>query len=205
MKRAVSAALVAATAVVAAGCGGARTPESVALNQARESGGTQAQAVRAERWRLANGDPVDVVLVRARFCGTRNGYTAPKIHGRCLPQIVYFATEVGRKGGFQSFLQHGAAHLTAHARKAQPLLHIFPDFPGLLVRCTIPRRVGGTVAGVCESQVTGDHEVSFLEHWPLSQPEGHRNTAGWIVTLDARDHVVGVRSTGATPPQASGL
>jgi hypothetical protein len=62
-----------------------------------------------ERRRIANGDAVDVVLVRARFCGTKNGFTAPKIHGRCVPQEVYFVTQPGKKGGFVDFLAHGDA------------------------------------------------------------------------------------------------
>src|SRR5262249_39776778 len=100
MKNAVLAAFLAAVALGAAGCGGTRAA-SVAVDQARESGGTQARAIRVEHWRLSNGDPVDVVLVRARFCGTSNGFTAPKINGRCVPQEVAFATQPGKKGGFQ--------------------------------------------------------------------------------------------------------
>ena len=69
------AASLVALAVGAAGCGGT-TPISAALHDARDAGGAQPHAVRAERWRISNGDPVDVVLVRARFCGTGNGFTA---------------------------------------------------------------------------------------------------------------------------------
>jgi len=203
MKRAVSAALVAATAVVAAGCGSTTTASSVALNQARENGGTEASAVRVERRRISNGDVVDVVLVRAKFCGGKgNGVTMPKIHGRCVPTVVYFATQPGHKGGFASFLVHGDARRTAEARKARAAFRIFPDFPGLLVRCKIPRGGGGTVAGLCESKLTGNRAISFLEHWPLSKPVGHRSTAGWIVTF-AGGRVAGVQPTGSTPPQAT--
>jgi len=180
------------------------TAAGVALNQAHESGGTEARAVHTERWRLANGDAVDVVLVRARFCGPKsgNGVTMPKVHGRCVPSVVYFATRPGRKGGFANFLGHGAAHMTAEAQKARATFRIFPDVPDLLVRCTIPRAGGGTVAGLCESKLYRSRGIEFLEHWPLSRPAGHRNTAGWVVTLDHSNRVVGVRSTGSTPPQA---
>jgi len=203
MKRAVSAALVAATTLVAAGCGNTTTASGVALNQAREYGGTGANAVRVERWRISNGDAVDVVLVRAKFCGgTGNGVTMPKIHGRCVPTVVYFATQPGHKGGVSGFLVHGDARRTAEARKARAAFRIFPDFPGLLVRCKIPRSGGGTVAGPCESKLTGNRAISFLEHWPLSKPVGHHNTADWVVTLDG-GRVAGVQLTGATPPQAT--
>jgi hypothetical protein len=203
MKRAVSAALVAATAVTAAGCGSGTTPSSVALNQARESGGTEARALRVERWRIANGDPVDVVLVRAKFCGgTGNGFTAPKVHGRCVPQEVYFATQPGRKGGFADFLAHGDAQKAVAAWKARPSFRIFPRFPGLLVRCKIPRGGGGKVRGLCEAKLYGDAGIAFLEHWPLSKPTGQRNTAGWVVTLDRHNRVVSVQKTGSTPPQS---
>jgi len=126
---AVSAALLTATALDAAGCGGTTTPATVAVRQARASGGTQARAVWVERWRIANGDAVDVVLVRARFCGTDNGFTAPKIHGRCVPQEVYFATQPGKKGGFSDFLAHGDARKAAAAWKARPTFRILPEVP----------------------------------------------------------------------------
>jgi hypothetical protein len=204
MKFAVSAAMIGVTAVAAAGCGGTSTASGVALNQAREYGGTEASPVRVERWQISNGDAVDVVLVRAKFCGgTGNGATMPKIHGRCVPTVVYFATQPGHKGGFAGFLVHGDARRTAEARKARAAFRIFPDFPGLLVRCKIPRGGGGTVAGLCESKLTGSRAISFLEHWPLSKPVGHRNTAGWIVTLDGGGRVAGVQPTGSTPPQAT--
>jgi hypothetical protein len=201
MRRAFAAASLAATAFAAAGCGAA-TPATVAVRQARDSGGTEARALRVERWRIANGDAVDVVLVRARFCGTKNGFTAPKIHGRCVPQEVYFATRPGAKGGFADFLAHGDAQRAAAAWKARRTFRIFPDFPGLLVRCKIPRGGGGTVKGLCEAKLDGDRAVAFLEHWPLGKPTGRRNTAGWIVTLDRRNGVVSVRETGSTPPQS---
>jgi hypothetical protein len=174
----------------------------VALRQAKASGGTQARAVRVERWRIANGDAVDVVLVRARFCGTKNGFTAPKIHGLCVPQEVYFATRPGATGGFADFLAHGDARMAASAWKARPAFRIFPDFPNLLVRCKIPRGGGGTVAGLCEAKLSGSRGVAFLEHWPLSKPAGQRNTAGWVVTLERSGRVVSVHGTGSTPPQA---
>lgn len=200
MKRALSASLVTGISLVAAGCG-ATTPATVALRQARASGGTQARALRVERWRIANGDAVDVVLVQARFCGTKNGFTAPKIHGRCVPQEVYFATRPGATGGFADYLAHGDARMAASAWKARPTFRIFPDFPGLLVRCKIPRGRGGTVAGLCEAKLSGSRGIAFLEHWPLSKPAGRRNTAGWVVTLDRGGRVVSVHGTGSTPPQ----
>ena len=180
---------------------GSTAPAAVAVNQARDSGGTQARPIRVEHWRLANGDAVDVVLVRARFCGTSNGFTAPKINGRCVPQEVAFATQPGKKGGFQDFLAHGDAQLAAAAWKARHAFHIFPDIPGLLVRCKIPRGGGGTVAGPCEAKLSGTRGIAFLEHWPLGKSQGQRNTAGWVVTLDSSGRVVGVHLTGSRPPQ----
>lgn len=144
---------------------------------------------------------MDVVLVRARFCGTSNGFTAPKINGRCVPQEVAFATQPGRKGGLQDFLAHGDAQLAAAAWKARLVFRIFPDIPNVLVRCKIPRRGRGTVAGLCEAKLSGTRGIAFLEHWPLGKPQGQRNTAGWVVTLDHGDRVVRVDRTGSTPPQ----
>jgi hypothetical protein len=92
--------------------------------------------------------------------------------------------------------------MAAAAWKARPTFRIFPDIPDLLVRCKIPREGGGTVAGLCEAKLSARREIAFLEHWPLSKPQGHRNTAGWVVTLDRSNRVVGVRGTGSTPPQA---
>jgi hypothetical protein len=171
------------------------------MHQAIESGGTQVSALRVERWRIANGDLVDVVLVRARFCGTKNGFTAPKVNGRCVPQEVYFATRPGAKGGFADFLPHGDARRAAAAWNARRAFRIFPRFPGLLVRCKIPRAGGRSVAGLCEAKLFGSGGIAFLEHWPLDKPQGQRNTAGWVVMLDHRDRVVGVHHTGSTPLQ----
>jgi len=201
MKCAVSAALLAAGAFVAAGCG-ATTATSAALREARDFGGTQPRVVRVERWRISNGDRVDVVLVRARFCGTDNGFSSPKVNGRCLPSEVYFALRPGATAGFSTFFAHGAAQMAAEARKARPAFRIFPHIPDLLARCKIPRGGGGTVDGLCEAKLYGPREVAFLEHWPLSKPTGHRNTAGWVVTLDRSDRVVSVHDTGSTPPQS---
>ena len=203
MKYAVSAALLAAIAVSAAGCGGggSTTPGSVAVHQAIMSGGTQASALRVERWRISNGDPVDVVLVRARFCGTDNGFTAPKVNGRCVPQEIYFATRPGAKGGFADFLPHGDAQRAAAAWKARRAFRIFPRFPGLLVRCKIPTAGGRNVAGLCEAKLSGSRGIAFLEHWPVDKPHGHRNTAGWVVTLDRGNRVLRVHRTGS-PLQA---
>lgn len=156
-------------------------------------------------WRISNGDPVDVVLVRARFCGTKNGVTLPKVHGRCLPTQVYFALRQGTTGGFADFLEHGMALMVAKAWKARSTFRIFPDVPDLLVRCRIPRGGGGTVAGLCEAKLRPPRQVEFLEHWPLSKPTGSRNTAGWVVTLDRSGNAVGVHATGSTPPQSRSL
>ena len=202
MKWAVPAALLAATAFGTAGCGSA-TPTDVALRVARDSGGTQTHAVRVERWRIANGDAVDVVLVRARFCGTKNGFTAPRVDGRCVPQEVYFTLRPGASGGGSDFLPHGAARMAAAAWKARAAFRIFPDIPDLLVRCKIPRGGRGTVAGLCEAKLSGPRQVAFLEHWPLSRPHGRRNTTGWVVTVDRGNRVVRVVRTESTAPQAT--
>jgi hypothetical protein len=199
MKGAVSAALLAAIALGAAGCG-ATTSTSAALRDARDSGGAQPRAVRLERWRISNGDAVDAVLVQARFCGTSNGYTAPKVDGRCVPSDVYFAIHPGETGGPSTFFEHGDLRMADEARKARRAFRLFPAIPDLLVRCAIPHRRGGTVAGLCETKLSRPLEVDFLEHWPLSKPNGHRNSGGWAVTLDRDGRVVAVRAVGATPP-----
>jgi hypothetical protein len=157
--------------------------------------------VRVERWRISNGHAVDAVLVQARFCGTKSGYTAPRIHGRCVPSDVSFAIRAGATGGFSTFFEHGAIRMADEARKARSAFHLFPTIPDLLVRCKIPRRGASSVPGLCESKLPGGREVDFLEHWPLSKPYGHRSTGGWIVTLDRHGRVSGVRRTGSTPPQ----
>jgi hypothetical protein len=202
MKCAVSAALLAAMAFAAAGCG-ATTPTSGALRETRDFGGTQPRVVSVERWRISYGDPVDVVLVRARFCGTHNGFSSPKINGRCLPSEAYFALRSGATAGSSVFLEHGASQMTAEAWKARPAFRIFPRIPDLLVRCRIPHGGGATVAGLCEAKLSGPREVAFLEHWPLSKPTGHRNTAGWVVTLDRSGRIVSVHDTGSIPPQST--
>jgi hypothetical protein len=138
----------------------------VALNQARESGGTEAQAVRTERWRIADGDAVDVVLVRARFCGPKNGngVTMPRIHGRCVPSVVYFATQPGRRGGFANFLLPGAAHMTAQAWRARATFRIIPGLSRPARPLQAPPRRRRTVAGLCEAKLYRSRGIEFLEH-----------------------------------------
>jgi hypothetical protein len=201
MKGVLSAALVVTAALGVAGCG-ATTATSVALREARDAGGTQTHAVRVERWRISNGDAVDVVLVRARFCGGGGGVSMPKVHGRCLPTEVYFEVRPGETAGGSAFLQHGQAQLAVRAWRARPVFRIFPNIPDLLVRCKIPQGAGGTVAGLCEAKLYGSRKVAFLEHWPLTKPHGQRKTAGWVVTLDRSGRVVSVSPTGSVPPQA---
>jgi hypothetical protein len=201
MKCAVSAALLAAIALGAAGCG-ATTSTSAALRAARDAGGTEPRAVRVERWRISNGDAVDAVLVQARFCGTKNGFTAPKVDGRCVPSDVYFAIHPGETGGPSTFFAHGSVRMADEARKARPAFRLFPAIPDLLVRCAIPRRGGGTVAGLCETKLSRPREVDFLEHWPLNEPYGHRNSGGWVVTLDRSGRVAAVHAVGSAPPQS---
>jgi hypothetical protein len=191
--------LLLATALGAAACG-STTSSKTALREARDAGGTQPSVTRVEGWHIANGDAVDVVLVRARFCGTKGGVTMPRVHGRCLPTEVYFAVRPGASGGFANFLDHGTARMVARAWRARRAFGIFPDFPGLLVRCKIPRGGGGSVPGLCEAKLSGSNGVAFLEHWPLSKPPGHRTTAGWVVTFDPSGRAV-VQGTETTPLQ----
>jgi hypothetical protein len=203
MKRGISGALLVAMAAAAAGCGGGTTVNTAALREAQESGGTEAHVMRVERWRLSDGDPWNVVLVKAKFCGTKNGFTAPKIHGRCLPVGVTFFIRPGAStGGGADFAGYGNEFKVARAWKARPAFRIFPDLLGVLGRCEIPRAGGGTVPGLCEAKLNDTRQVAFLEHWPLSQPPGSRNTAGWIVTLDRSARPISVERTGSTPPQA---
>jgi hypothetical protein len=90
------------------------------------------------------------------------------------------------------------------------VLSTFSDIPGLLARCRIPRGGprGGAIAGLCQSNALsmlhGDTRAEFLEHWPLSRPQGSRNTSGWVVTLDRQGHLRSVRRTSQTPPQLLG-
>ena len=157
--------------------------------------------MRVERWRLSNGDAVDVVLVQARFCGTKNGTTMPKIHGRCLPAGVTFLLRPGARAVGADFTPHGYAYKVAQAWRARPTFRIFPDIAGVLGRCSIPRGGAGAVLGLCEAKLYRPRQVAFLEHWPLSKPPGSRHTAGWIVTLDRSARAVTIHVTGSTPPQ----
>lgn len=202
MRGALVALSLAAVALGAAGCG-ATTSTSAALRAVRDNGGTEAHAVRLERWRMPNGDLVDAVLVQARFCGTSNGFTAAKVDGRCVPSDVSFVLHPGGSaGGPSTFFGNGAVGMADEARQARRAFRSFPAIPDLLVRCKIPRRGGGTVAGLCESKLASrPREVDFLEHWPLSKPYGQRSSGGWAVTLGRDGRVVGVRRTGSTPPQ----
>jgi hypothetical protein len=86
--RALAAALV-LVAVAAAGCGGGTSSTKEALNVAQASGGANPSVARIERVRAPNGEPVDVVLVRADYCAAGgNGASIPSPGGGCGPNYA---------------------------------------------------------------------------------------------------------------------
>lgn len=208
MRLALAAALVLTT--VAAGCGGTTTSE-VALNVARESGGSNPTVARIERVREPNGERTDVVLVRADYCAAGgNGASIPSPGGGCGPNYAWFSIspDTHKLNGISTFLPHGAVRAVAAARRSVPVLRTFSAVPGLLARCQIPRggSPGGTVSGLCQSQTPGPlrngaRGVEFLEHWPLGKARGKRSTGGWMVVLDRNGRVLSVHTKGRTPPQ----
>lgn len=208
MVRALAAALI--LAALAAGCGGTSVTKA-GLDAARASGGSEPSVTRIERVRQANGEPMNVVLVRANYCasGDENGASIPSPGGGCGPNYAWFSVspDTHKIAGISTYLNHGAVEAVAEARRSVPVLRSFSAIPGLLARCKIPRAGsrGGTVAGLCRSEDlgplrNGDRRVEFLEHWPLGKPRGSRDTGGWIVTLD-RNGVASVHTTGRRPPQ----
>jgi hypothetical protein len=206
MVRALAAPLILA---VAAGCGGTTSTSKRALEMAAASGGSDPSVARLERVQVPNGEPMDVVLVRARYCAAGgNGVTISSPGGGCGPNYAWFQVSPDTHLlGASAFLVHGAVQAFADARRSVPVLRTFSAFPGLLARCKIPRggALGPPVAGLCQSKDlgrlrNGDRRLEFLEHWPLSKPHGSRHTGGWIVILD-RNGVRSVHTTGRTPPQ----
>jgi hypothetical protein len=210
MVRALAAALL--LAAFAAGCGGTTTSKA-ALQVARESGGADPSVARIERVRDASGDAVDVVLVRAHYCAAGgNGASTPSPGGGCGPNYAWFSIspDTHKLAGISTFLAHGAVQAVAGARRSVPVLRTFSAIPGLLARCKIHRAGSrrAPIAGLCQSNDlgtlrNGDRRVEFLEHWPLSEPHGSRHSGGWIVILDGNGQVLGVHTTGRTPPQLS--
>jgi hypothetical protein len=205
--RALAAALV--LVAVAAGCGGTTVTEA-GLNAARESGGSEPRVTRIEHVREPGGEPMDVVLVRAKYCATGgNGASIPSPGGGCGPNYAWFSIspESHKVAGISTFLPAGAVEAVEEARGSDSVLRPFSAIPGLLARCRIPRggTTGGTIGGLCQSRNLaplhgGESRVEFIEHWPLAKPHGSRHTGGWIVILD-RNGVRGVDMTGRTPPQ----
>jgi hypothetical protein len=207
MVRALAAALV--LAAVAAGCEGTTSTSKRALQMASASGGSDPSVARLERVRLANGEPVDVVLVRAHYCAAGgNGASTPSPGGGSGPNYASFQVfPRTHLAGMTTFLAYGAVQAVAEARRSVPVLRSFSAIPGLLARCKIPRggSRSGAIAGLCQSEDlgarrNGDRRIEFLEHWPLGKPHGSRHTGGWVVILD-RNGVVSVHTTGRTPPQ----
>ena len=209
MGRALAAALV-LVADAAAGCGGTSSAKE-ALNVAKASGGANPSVARIERVRAPNGEPVDVVLVRAHYCAAGgNGASTPSPGGGCRPDYASFtiSPKTHKLAGVTTFLDHRAVQAVASARRSVPVLRAISAIPGLLARCKIPRggSQGDTIAGLCQSEdlgtlQNGDRRVEFLEHWPLGKPHGSRSTGGWIVTLARNNRVTGVHRMGRRPPQ----
>ena len=114
----------------------------------------------------------------------------------------------------QGFSATTASQLAAidHAKSANPLFKIFPDFTNPSIRCAIPRgRSGKTLAGGCvmHFEKTGANtRITFRERWPFVKTrDGHwphdEKTGGWIVTLDRNEHVQSTQAFGDVPPQLS--
>lgn len=189
-----AAGLLLAVAALASGCGGS-SPKATGLHVLKGFGFTTVSRARVDHVRLANGYPKDLVEAWGHCsCGATYAWVA--------------LTPGGQDGGGTAFLPAAEVGNVAAARRASRNLRLFPRFPGLLVRCSIPRAAltARPIAGLCStgeqrSADTHGRSVEFLEHWPLSKPVGSRSTGGWIVTLGRGGRVLGIRPTGQTPPQ----
>lgn len=200
-------------ASVVAGCGGA-SAQQVALQEAKQHlpGDASTKVIRVDSVQDAGGANLAVAILKGNFtlpmsCGLGTG--------RCRPQHARYYTIAFSLRHPDSWnagpTSSAALDAIAQARKANPLFKMFPDFPDLGVRCTIPRGGShpGTIPGQCHTAYeTLNHTrvVEFGETWPLASipPSGygpHETSARWIVTLGRSGHVQSIQVRGHHPPQ----
>ena len=132
----------------------------------------------------------------------------PGLPGPCGAHYLEVGVDLAdRKPGLTWGLTASKVAAIAKARRATRWFRIFPDTPGLYLRCAIPR--GGaqlppdrSLTGTCSTVAQPSDQarrVEFVQTWRLGPGSG-LDQARWIVTLSRGGRVRSIRVTGQ-PPQ----
>lgn len=194
-------AVLAAVALLAAGCGGPNV-RAIALKQSR--GEVHPRVVRVEK---VPANPIDGVsyalaLVKADSAFGLRCLPVPE-HGSRICHPHYAVIPVALNGG-DNVTDPGAVSgkfgvtasqlaAIAKARQANPRFSRFPDIPGWTQPCTIPRLSGGTISASCttSAQPPGHvRYVNFFEYWKVNQGW---DSDHWIVTFNSDGAVRSIR------------
>jgi hypothetical protein len=209
MLRAIAAVFVLTLGVgVAAGYGGSSL-QAIAHQEAKYFGVPRATITRIETVRIWGARPGHERWAMIQMKG-RHPFTAgcprpgPGIPGPCGGHYLEVGVDLANhKAGLYWGLTASEVSAITKARKASRLFRIFPDTPGLYLRCAIPsdglhRPAAGTCSTVAEPS---DHvrRVEFVETW-RTRGNSKLRTAGWVVTLSRSGRVQSIRVKGQ-PPQ----
>jgi hypothetical protein len=206
MLRAFAAVSLAALVCATAGSAGSSLENAARHYAGQVLGDPHPRLTRIETVRVVDGHRMAVIQMRGRFTFISLGPAGGRFHSHyAVMEIALPSRDIAGYWGSSA----GEIAAITGARRASPLLRIFPDFFNERVLCSIPRggTSSGTVAGTCSTEVVPGQrhgwirQIEFAERWPLSQRSGTRNMSGWIVTLDRHGHVRSVHRTGKTPPQ----
>jgi hypothetical protein len=202
------------TGAVLAGCGDS-AQQAVRQEAKQLLGDGHPKILRIETVRDVGGNRLVVATLKGHFKALRLSCGL----GPCRPSppISYAWLSFSVPKDMSGIGTTSAAQLAAinNAKSAKSIFGIFPDFTHPAIRCAIPRgNSSGTIAGACITLFnTGTigprahvDSIKFRERWPfVPTRDGHwpRNekTGGWIVTLDANEHVQSIRVIGSLPPQ----
>jgi len=188
-----------------AGCGG--SVQQVARQEAKQLlGDGHPKLLRIETVQDAGGTREAVVTMQGRFkpqCsfGPCRGFS-----------YAWLDFSLSDPKDLQGFSTTSASQVAAidHAKSANPLFEIFPDFTSPSIRCAIPRgRSGRTIPGGCVmlfERSKGTTHITFRERWPFVKTrDGHwpsdQKRGGWIVTIGRNGRVQSIQAFGDRPPQ----
>ena len=199
---------------VAAAYGGGSSLQTIAHKQAKYYGDAQAAIARIETVRIWGARPGHSRWAMIQMKGRRAFRVGcprpgPGAPGPCGAHYLEVGIDLANhQPGLAWGLTASEVSAITKARRASPRFGIFPDTPGLYLRCAIPEggtHVGtATLTGTCSTVAKPDNRVrrvKFVETWsPQGGASGSPMSAGWVVTLGSHGRVHSIRVTGQ-PPQ----
>jgi hypothetical protein len=209
VRRALATASFGICAILVAGCGSSSL-QSIARKQAKYYGDPRATIMRTETVQLRGALPGHrrwaMIQMRSRRAFRVGCLSSPReyqprhLATGCHPRYLEVGIDLANHDpGLYWGLTASEVSAIVSARQASPRFRIFPDTPGLYLRCAIPRGgpANGIVTGTCSTVTERSghvRQVDFIETWRHG-----KSKAIWIVTLSRNGRVQSIRGTGHAP------